>query len=97
MLTMHSTPPMVASKLDYIHLHVVEIIFKSYITPIATRKLGYIHLETTSTPYDNKKIGLHPLVCVTKSIWKLHQHPMALRELSWNHLYVGHFNNFYYS
>jgi hypothetical protein len=88
---MHSTPPMVASKLDYIHLHVVEIIFKSYITPIATRKLGYIHLETTSTPYDNKKIGLHPLVCVTKSNLETTSTPYGTKRIELEPFVCGAF------
>jgi hypothetical protein len=35
---------MATSKLDCIHLHVVEIIFGNFITLMATRKLGCIHL-----------------------------------------------------
>jgi hypothetical protein len=62
---------MVASKLAYIHLHVVEITFKNYITPMATRKVGCIHdlyvLQIKFGNYINmpheQQSWLHPFVC----------------------------------
>jgi hypothetical protein len=56
---------MATSKLDCIHLHVVEIIFGNFITPMVTRKLGCIHLyvlqirlgNDINTPHLAKKLG----------------------------------------
>ncbi len=56
---------MVASKLEFIHLHVVEIIPKFFITFMATKKLGCIHLYVLqiklgnyiNTPRETRKLG----------------------------------------
>jgi hypothetical protein len=56
---------MATSKLDCIHLHVVEIIHGNYITPMVARKLCCIHLYVLqirlgnyiNTPHATRKLG----------------------------------------
>jgi hypothetical protein len=44
---------MAASKLDCMHLHMVEIILGNYITPMVIRKLGCIHLYVLQIRFRN--------------------------------------------
>ncbi len=86
---------MVTSELDCIHLHVVEIVPKNYITPMTTRKLGWsicmwckLDLETTSTLHRQQKILVEYIFMCCKLDLKIVLAPHGNKGVGWIHLYV---------
>jgi hypothetical protein len=86
---------MATSKLDWIDLHVVEIIPRNYITPIIARKLGSIHLYVVqikfgnyiNTPHATKKLGcIHLYVVQIK--FEIVSAPHGSKDVGCIHLYV---------
>jgi hypothetical protein len=55
---------MATSKLDYIHLHVVEIILGNFVTPMATKKLGCILAQIKLANYINTPWAARKLGCI---------------------------------